>query len=155
MKDSARNMLLLAGLVILDQLWKVLFLRGELIVNLGIATLHLVTNSGASFGIFQNNNTLLTWFSLIVLGIVMMNIKQIRKRHELPVILIVSGLLGNLIDRVFRGFVVDFVDFHWWPVFNLADSCIVIGVIWLGVVILIEDNSKSPEEKKTKKSRRR
>lgn len=153
MKDITRNALLIGGLVILDQLWKMLFLRGDLIVNLGIATLHLVTNTGASFGIFHNNNTLLAWFSLIVLGIIMMNVKQIKKQHELPVMLIVSGLLGNLIDRIFRGFVVDFIDLGWWPVFNLADSCIVIGVVWLGAVILLEDfqKEKTPAVKARKK----
>ncbi len=153
MDGITRNASLLTGLVILDQLLKALFLRGDLIINLGIATLHLVINTGASFGIFQGNNTLLAWFSLIVLGIIMMSVKQVKKQHEIPLVLIVTGLLGNLIDRVFRGFVVDFIDLHWWPVFNLADSCIVIGVIWLGVIILLEDfqKEKTPAIKARKK----
>ena len=84
----------------------------------------------------------------------MLNVDAIRKRKEqiLPVILIVSGLLGNLIDRVFRGFVVDFIDFKFWPVFNIADSCIFIGVIWLIIVILKED-FKEKENKKVEKPR--
>jgi len=153
MKEVTRNALIVAGLVILDQLLKFIALKSDFLINLGFAALHLVTNTGASFGIFHNNNTLLAWFSLIVLGIIMMNVKQIRKQHEIPTILIVSGLLGNLIDRVFRGFVVDFIDLHWWPVFNLADSCIVIGVVWLGAVILLEDfkKEKTPTVKTGKK----
>lgn len=154
MKTITRNTLLMASLIILDQLLKAFFLKGDVVVNLGIATLQLVTNTGASFGMFQNNNTLLAWFSLIVLGIIMMSIKQIKKQHEIPAVLIVSGLLGNLVDRVFRGFVVDFIDLHWWPVFNLADSCIVVGVVWLGVAILSEDFEKEKKPiAKTKKKK--
>ena len=75
----------------------------------------------------SGNNTLLIFVSLMALGIIMMSVKHIKKEHEIPLILLVAGLIGNLIDRVFRGFVVDFFDFGWWPVFNLADSAIVVG----------------------------
>ena len=150
MKTFAKNTILLIGLVLLDQLLKLWFESSKLFANLGIVVLHIVTNTGASFGMLQGSNALLAWFSVIVLGIIMMKADKIKKEQILPVILIIAGLLGNLIDRVFRGYVVDFVDFRFWPVFNLADSLIVIGVIWLIIVILKKD-LKENKKKSIKK----
>ena len=99
----------------------------------------LLSPSAASFGMFKGNNALLAWFSVIVLGLIMLNVDKIKRKHSVPVLFLVAGLLGNLIDRVCRGFVIDFVDLKFWPVFNLADSLIVIGAIWLIVIVLIQD----------------
>lgn len=160
MKPSTRNFIILAALVIIDQLLKLWASSARLSADAGIFSLSLVTNTGASFGMLRDSNTALIFVSLMVLGIIMMNVKHIRQKHEIPVMLIISGLLGNLIDRIFRGFVVDFVDFHWWPVFNLADSCIVIGAVWLAAVILLEkdeirhetgNESKKPSAKEKKR----
>jgi signal peptidase II len=150
MKAFTRNTMILMGLVILDQLSKLFFERTKEVLDLKVAVLHLVTNTGASWGILQGKNMLLVWVCLIVLGLIMVNIDFIRKRKEqvLPVILIIAGLLGNLIDRIFRGFVIDFIDFRFWPVFNLADSCIVIGVILLIIVILKNDLAENKKAKK-------
>jgi signal peptidase II len=139
MKPFARNTLILIIAIILDQFIKYFVELKKPLIDLGLVSFHIVTNTGASFGMLQNNNGLLAWVSLIVLGIIMLNVKHIKENQELPLIFIVSGLLGNLIDRVFRGFVVDFIDFKFWPVFNVADSMIVIGVIWLCVTVLIDD----------------
>jgi signal peptidase II len=147
MKVFTRNTIILLGLIVLDQLTKLFFEKTRSLIDLKIVAFHFVTNTGASWGILQGKNLLLIWISLIVLGAIMMSIDLIRKRKEqvLPVILIVAGLLGNLIDRIFRGFVVDFIDFRFWPVFNLADSCVVIGVIWLIIVILKNDYEDKKE----------
>ena len=138
MKPFVRNTILLFGLIVVDQLLKLWIESIRFFTDLGIVAIHYVSNTGASFGMLQGNN---------VLGVIMLNADKIKKEQELPVVLIVAGLLGNLIDRVFRGFVVDFVDFKFWPVFNLADSLIVIGVIWLLIVILRKDylDSKKKE----------
>jgi signal peptidase II len=154
MKVFARNSIILLGLIVLDQLTKLFFAKTQSLIDLRIFSLHFVTNTGASWGILQGKNSLLIFVSLIVLGAIMMSVDMIRKRKEqvLPVILILAGLLGNLMDRIFRGFVVDFIDFRFWPVFNIADSCVVIGVIWLIVVILKNDSEDKKETgKKTKR----
>jgi len=148
MKPSTRNFIILAALVIIDQLLKFWVSSAKPFIDAGIFSLHYVTNTGASFGMLQDNNTTLIFVSIMALGIIMMNVKHIQRKHEIPVILIISGLLGNLVDRVFRGFVIDFLDLHWWPVFNLADSCIVIGVIWLAAIILLDNDGKQNESKK-------
>ncbi len=149
MKPFARNTLLLISLVLLDQLLKLWVITKRLYIDVaGIAIIHLVQNTGASFGILKGNNALLAWVSVMVLGIIMMLADKIRKEQIIPILLIVAGLLGNLIDRAFRGFVIDFVDFKFWPVFNLADSLVCIGVIWLGIVILAKDFKISKKKKR-------
>jgi len=150
MKAFVRNTILLAGLIVLDQLLKFLVEKTKLFIDLKIVVVHFVKNTGASFGILQGNNALLAWTSVIVLGLIMLNVDKIKKEHSIPLILLVSGLLGNLIDRLFRGYVIDYIDLKFWPVFNLADALIVIGVIWLIIVILSKD-FKSCRKKKKKK----
>ena len=152
MKAFLRNAIILVALVIIDQLIKWWFAAKRAYLDLGFAVLHYVTNTGASFGMLHGNNTLLAWFSIIVLGIIMSLADKIRKEQVLSVIIIISGLIGNFIDRLFRGFVVDFVDLKFWPVFNLADSLVVIGVIWLGIVILGKDvkEIKKRDKRETK-----
>jgi signal peptidase II len=155
MKKFALNTILLISLVVLDQALKLFFEKTQAILDLRLVALHLVTNTGASFGMLQGNNALLAWFSVIVLGIIMINADKIKKEQVLPVLLVVAGLLGNLIDRVFRGYVVDFIDFRLWPVFNLADSCVVIGIIWLIIVILKKDLEESKDKKARRQLRRK
>ncbi|MBW2991267.1 signal peptidase II [Candidatus Woesearchaeota archaeon] len=153
MKHFIRNTIILVGLIVLDQLLKLLFITKKVYADIGIVAFHLVKNTGASFGILQGNNALLAWISIIVLGLIMLNADKIKKEHALPVILLVAGLLGNLIDRLFRGYVIDYIDFKFWPVFNLADSLIVIGVIWLIIVVLRKDFESSKKKKIKGKNR--
>lgn len=148
MKAFIRYTILLIGIIVVDQLLKLWAFSNRVHYDFGLIAFNLVRNTGASFGMLQGSNSLLIWFSLIVLGIIMMLSDKIKKEHVLPVLLIVAGIIGNLIDRIVRGFVVDFVDFKFYPVFNLADSCIVIGVIWLSIVILIADYNETRKSKR-------
>jgi signal peptidase II len=147
MKVFIRNTIILIVLIFLDQLLKFWFESKKIFVDLGVVSLHFVTNTGASFGMLQGNNALLAWVSVIALGIIMMSADKIRKEQALPVILILAGLLGNLIDRIIRGFVVDFIDLKLWPVFNLADSLIVVGAFWLIIVIMANERADRTENK--------
>ncbi len=98
--------------------------------------LHLtyVQNTGAAFGLFQGHPGVFVLISVAVgLWVVVEFVRQ--SRHGWPtdvaLALILGGAIGNLIDRVRLGYVVDFLDLRVWPVFNLADSAITIGVTWL------------------------
>ncbi|HEX6989695.1 MAG TPA: signal peptidase II [Bacillota bacterium] len=99
----------------------------------GIFHLTYVRNTGAAFSLFPGGTVLLAVFSaLVVTGILIFA----RRIHALGIGaelgLILGGGLGNLVDRVREGGVVDFLDFRVWPVFNLADTALVIGVLIVG-----------------------
>ena len=86
-------------------------------------------NSGAAWGFLSENNWLLLILTPIILIVI---IVYLHKNQSTPIELIsgamiVGGAIGNYIDRLFRGYVVDFLDFRVWPIFNLADVFIVIG----------------------------
>lgn len=105
-------------------------------IPVGIFDIRHVHNTGAAFGMLANSNVLFVSVAVIVLVGMLMALPRIM-RAELPIIvslgLITGGTLGNLVDRLRFGYVVDFIDFRWWPVFNVADSCICVGVgilIW-------------------------
>jgi signal peptidase II len=108
----------------------------------GLFDLSLTTNTGAAFSIFSNKTPLLAAIALIIaIGI---TIAAIRMGDKLTLLttwalaLPVGGAIGNFVDRAFRGYVIDFFDLHigdhHWPIFNVADSCICIGV---GIIALI------------------
>jgi signal peptidase II len=97
--------------------------------------LHLtyIQNTGAGFGILKGSNTILIFTSLIIIGVILFNFKKIIKEKpvHIPIALILGGAIGNLIDRILIGHVIDFIDFRIWPAFNVADSAITIGAVWL------------------------
>ncbi|MEW5897138.1 MAG: signal peptidase II [Nanoarchaeota archaeon] len=116
-----------------DQLIKYLihFYRPEL--NLKLFAIHFVQNTGAGFGIFKAQTGLLAIISLIVALAVLFFYRKI-PREAAPQILFavfLGGVLGNLIDRIFKGFVIDFIDLGFWPAFNVADTAITVSVIGL------------------------
>ena len=127
--------LLFMVLLILDQLTKYfakkLTYSTPLIKNFFYLT--FVKNTGIGFGLFQNTNPYLIWISIIALGFIMFYYDKIPKKTfpKVMVLFIAAGILGNLIDRLAFGYVIDFIDFRIWPVFNIADSLITIGIIGL------------------------
>ena len=129
----------------LDQLTKILatnnlLLNQSLPVIKNIFHLSLIHNRGAAFGILKNQIPLFIFTSLSAITLIIFNLKDERYRklniYSLSLGLILSGALGNFIDRLFFGYVIDFLDFRIWPVFNVADSAITIGAILLGYSIL-------------------
>jgi signal peptidase II len=135
-------LLLPAGLIVVDQLLKVLMVawigpdanRHRVEVGGSFLAFEYVENRGAAFGIFGSATEALAAVSIVIAsaGIYMLW----REHRENPpaavaIALIVGGAVGNVIDRVFRGYVVDFVAVGVWPRFNLADSAVTIGVLVL------------------------
>jgi signal peptidase II len=136
--------LLCLFLVILDQLTKQivvsLFALGESMVINSYLSWTYIQNTGAAFSILSGGGaiqkTFLLGVSLFVSAMVMVWIHKtpaIRRQRLFGQFLLLSGALGNLLDRAQYGYVVDFIDVHYqnyyWPVFNVADSLIFIGVI--------------------------
>ena len=106
----------------------------------GFFNLMLIYNRGVSFGLLDSEAALLPWVLsglavAIVIGLVVW-LRHIEGRWPgVAVGLIVGGAVGNVIDRLRLGAVIDFLDLHWagfhWPAFNLADSAITLGVVLL------------------------
>ena len=96
-----------------------------------------VVNRGAAFGLFPQ----FQWLYLIVAMIVVLYILTAGHRfgttryRQVMLGLILGGAISNGVDRAIQGYVVDFVNLHWWPVFNVADSAIVIGI--LGTILTV------------------
>ena len=103
-----------------------------------------VNNKGAAWGIFQGNTLMLLIISIIfaVVFIYYIEKNELKYYEQISAGLILSGIMGNMIDRLFRGYVVDFLNFYIfgydYPVFNIADSFIVIGVIVLMIFYIKE-----------------
>jgi signal peptidase II len=130
--------------VIVDQLTKQLALDnlafGPVDVVDGILTLNLHLNPGGAFGLMQGIPGFFLIATLLVSGFILVWAHKLEgTAHLIPLGLVLGGGLGNVFDRLFRdtgGKVVDFIDLHVWPVFNVADSAICIGVVVLFIVTL-------------------
>jgi signal peptidase II len=106
----------------------------------GVVQLRFTTNPGGAFGLFGNLSVLFVVFSVVVIGVVVLASRNLPGRAAaIGLGLVLGGAVGNLTDRLIRGQgldgeVVDFIDLHVWPVFNAADSAIVIGALLLLVL---------------------
>ncbi len=122
----------------LDQLTKfivtkTLLLHESVPVIRNVVHLTLVHNRGAAFGMFKGQIFLFIFTSIVAIVLIYRNLKNARcNLYGISLGLILAGAIGNLIDRIFFGYVIDFLDFRIWPVFNVADSAITIGAILLG-----------------------
>ncbi len=91
-------------------------------------------NYGAGFGILQQQTYILIFISLIVIGAIFYYFDKIKNKEislQIFVGFILGGTIGNLIDRISYSYVIDFLDFQIWPVFNFADTFVTVGVIAL------------------------
>jgi len=138
---AAKAALVAAAAVATDQAVKALVRssveRGEGVdLILGIEIVN-VRNRGIAFGMFSSGGVLLVLFALVALTALLVFFARHRNRPLvwLPVGLLIGGATGNLIDRTREGGVTDFIDFPYWPAFNVADICITFGVISLLYVL--------------------
>lgn len=97
----------------------------------GAVTIHLIHNRGAAFGLFQGAQLLFLGVAVLVSGYILLAGHRFAGGALTQVILglILGGSAANAVDRVAQGYVIDYVDLHRWPVFNLADACIVVGIL--------------------------
>ncbi|OGS37841.1 MAG: signal peptidase II [Elusimicrobia bacterium RIFOXYD2_FULL_34_30] len=138
-KMRKEPLIIIILVVILDQLTKYLVVKNFYyeesipIIN-KIFYLTYITNTGTAFGKLQNYGGILLVFSIIaitILSLIIFKQKNIPKINMIAFSFILGGAIGNVIDRIFRGSIVDFLDFRIWPIFNVADSAISIGIILL------------------------
>jgi signal peptidase II len=119
-----------------------------------------VHNSGVAFGLFDEIQSVwkpyilasMAMIAIAVIVIYSVRVAQNRKLLQLALAITLGGILGNFVDRIFRGYVVDFIEFHiqdifHWPTFNIADSAITIGI-----ALLLIDTIRSPILEESKQS---
>ncbi len=126
------------SVVALDR-WTKVFFSGLLGINESIAVIKnivhctLVHNTGIAFGLFKDCGAVFIIIPLILTGLLVYNVyyyrhsERLSRTYIVAFSLILGGAIGNLLDRIFLGYVIDFIDFRIWPVFNVADSAITVG----------------------------
>lgn len=135
---SRQNLLVIASVLVLDRitkLWalKTLAFRPPIEV-LPFFHLTYVENTGAAFGMGQDLNWFFVGLSSAILAVLLYWRRSWSKENiplQLGCSLVAGGAVGNLCDRIAYGYVIDFLDFLVWPVFNVADSCITVGAFLL------------------------
>ena len=127
--------------IILDQLLKYVirsFFTVGSSLSLKIISITYVTNTGMSFGLLKGMNIVFILVSILVLGFFAL-VYYKKKKYPIQFGLICAGIIGNLIDRITFGYVIDFIDFRFFPVFNIADASIFIGIFWLVFILWKKD----------------
>lgn len=116
--------------------------------------LHYAENRGAAFSMFQNQKILLIGLPIIAILVIIFFLIKNNKNSKLETIsflFIIGGGIGNLIDRILNGYVVDFLDFNFgtyhYPTFNVADSFATVGVILLCIYFIFFDKKKDEKNK--------
>lgn len=150
-KDGLLLAVIVAAVVLFDQLTKWVIRnnidRGESIPDGWPVRLVYYTNSGAAFGILQGATPLLAITSVVGIGLILIYILSpgfAKPLMRVGFAFMLGGAIGNLIDRVARGEVDDFIKFPNFPAFNIADSAINIGVA-LVIWTLLTDDGKEPK----------
>lgn len=145
MKEKFKIILIAVISVILDQIVKYLIIskctlyKKNPVID-GFFNITYVQNRGAAWGILNNNIILLVVITVLALGLICSFIFKESNIKKLDIVLygmLLGGIIGNFIDRIFRGYVIDFLDFiifgYDFPIFNIADMLIVISV---GIMII-------------------
>ena len=146
--------LIIVALDIGTKLWAIDALKNAPGVKLWDGVFHLtyVENTGAAFGVFKNGRVFFIISTIVVLVVVAIIARKYRAKSKIldfGLALVASGAIGNLLDRVIRGFVVDLFDFCLidFPVFNVADISVCIGAALIAVfIIFFEDTLKEKKD---------
>ena len=143
-------------LLAVDQITKLIVLKNltsvaTVPVLQNIFHLTYCENRGAAFGILQNQTWIFIIITVAVLVTVIYFMVRMRPKNiwlNFSLILLIGGALGNFVDRIFRGFVIDFLDFRIinFPIFNVADCFVVVGAILLGCYIIFSEQKKEKKE---------
>ena len=134
-------------IIVADQLtkgWIRSFPEGQTIFRIGFFQIAHIQNTGAAFGIFQGLSGVLAIFPMLGVALILLYAfffsrsfpTYDNRLNRVALGLILGGTVGNLIDRFRLGYVIDFIDFHYWPAFNVADPAIIVGTILFAYSII-------------------
>lgn len=159
--------LIIAASVILDQVSKLLVVSNmeynqSIVLIKNIFSLHYIHNEGAAFGMLSNHRWIfmvVTAIALIAMPVILYRYRKLHILFGISLSLFIGGAIGNMIDRVFLGYVVDFFEFTFvnFAIFNVADICVVCGAAIMMVYVIFFDKEflndskmrKNTEEVKT------
>ncbi|MCE5258207.1 MAG: signal peptidase II [Chloroflexi bacterium] len=137
-------------MIALDQ-WTKHLVRLNLPLNRDVAlipwldrlfTFTYVQNTGGSFGLLPGIGLPFIIVAVVVVVLIVIYSRRLANNHwllRLALGLQLGGAIGNLIDRIVYGYVTDFINFRWWPVWNVADACLVVGTILFLIYMLFLD----------------
>ena len=130
-------------IVIIDQLSKFLVIDKNISIIPNFIEFNYTQNTGGAFGIGRINFILIISIIIIIEIIVFLIKENTKITNYIPFVLLLSGSIGNLIDRIFKGYVIDFIDINIldFPNFNIADISIFSGVIFLLYIILLKSTN--------------
>lgn len=141
---------LIIGIILIDQLSK-FYIQQTMTIGMShpiitdVFHITYILNPGAAFGILENQRLFFIFIAIVMIFVVAYIYPKIPSNSSLlrlGVALLVGGAIGNVIDRVKFGYVVDFFDFRIWPIFNIADITIVIGVTLIIYSMIFLSNIK-------------
>ena len=139
-------------LVVIDQIikhWAVSALAASSVTLIkGVLSFTYYENRGAAFGLMQNMQTYLITATIIILAVIMVLVCMGKIKGNLlisSITLIIAGGIGNLIDRVANGYVIDYIYFELinFPIFNFADCCVVVGCGLMILYVLLDDRKSA------------
>ncbi|CDD27607.1 lipoprotein signal peptidase [Clostridium sp. CAG:452] len=149
MKSKKINFLMIITIIaiLLDQLIKIIIkskiFNSSIILIPHVLNLTYVQNTGAAFGIGNNSTSMFVAVNVVIIGLITYFIfskkEELSKLILIALHLVLAGGIGNLIDRIARGFVIDYIDISpliKYPVFNLADIFVVIGCLIIAVFLV-------------------
>lgn len=149
--------LIIAASVLVDQITKLLAagnmaLYDSVTVIPHVFSFTYIHNYGAAWGLFSEHRwvfLILTGIAIIVLPILLYRYRHLPFLFGFSLSLIIGGAIGNMIDRLFRGYVIDFLEFTFidFPVFNVADICVTVGTILMFIYIVFLDKTFFADKK--------
>ena len=125
---------------IIDRVFKNLVKNGLSGENF-LFKINYIANTGVSWGMLKGNSALLLWVSIIILGIIIYFYNELLPA-KLGTNLIIIGAVSNILDRIMFAHIIDYIDFGWFPVFNIADACITLGGIYIILWFLFFEKKK-------------
>jgi signal peptidase II len=148
--------LIAGGIILLDQITKYA-IRAQYgiwsvggpwsVLGVDVFLVHM-PNTGMMLGLFQGAGSIITVIGLAIIGILVYYFPKISRQNGLArwgIALLLGGILGNLIDRVFLGYITDFVRIDPLPVFNIADIAVYTGVILIAISVLFDSKRKESQ----------
>ena len=134
------GIIILLLIILFDQATKIILINQNITIIPNFLSFNYTQNTGAAFNIGTNNIITIIIINVIIIGLIIKFIKDndLHIGVLFSLFIVLAGGISNLIDRIFRGFVIDFIDVNIlnFPNFNIADICIVLGIIFLIVITI-------------------